>query len=335
MLLEDAEQITTGALFGAALTASGVFTPSIILEQFELKNFYMVQVFAVAVGSSALIMLAFDRTGLVQRPVRPNSPLGSHWLYGGNLLGGIMVGLGMNLTGACPGTVLVQLAQGIQSAWPAAVGALLGGVAYNHVSPMLLPHLRPQSMHTVKRTIPQAAHLPESMTYALLGTSVLGLLAITHGWLHASGPFSSVGGLAIGAAQAVSLLLTSGPVGVSTAYEDAGRYILQILHVDKTPKPSQVPKAIIFAAAMVAGSAAFGRMAISSSISPAGVYIPFWQALIGGFIMVFGARLGGGCTSGHGLSGMGALSVSSLVTVVGMFGAGILSRLSMTATLTV
>ncbi len=53
MLLEDAEQITTGALFGAALTASGVFLPSIILEQFELKNFYMLQVFATAVGTGS------------------------------------------------------------------------------------------------------------------------------------------------------------------------------------------------------------------------------------------------------------------------------------------
>ena len=56
MLLEDAEQIITGALFGAALTSSGVFLPSIILEQFELKNFYMLQVFATAVGSGAYVV---------------------------------------------------------------------------------------------------------------------------------------------------------------------------------------------------------------------------------------------------------------------------------------
>jgi uncharacterized membrane protein YedE/YeeE len=57
------------------------------------------------------------------------------------------------------------------------------------------------------------------------------------------------------------------------------------------------------------------------------VQIPFWQALVGGFMMVYGARLGSGCTSGHGLSGLGALSFSSLISVAGMFGTGIASRL--------
>ena len=38
---------------------------------------------------------------------------------------------------------------------------------------------------------------------------------------------------------------------------------------------------------------------------------------------VFGARLAGGCTSGHGLSGMGLLSTKSMVGVVCMFCTGI------------
>jgi len=42
--------------------------------------------------------------------------------------------------------------------------------------------------------------------------------------------------------------------------------------------------------------------------------------------MTFGARLGGGCTSGHGLSGLSAMSFSSLLTVGAMFGAGILTQ---------
>lgn len=274
-------------------------------------------------------MLALDKAGLVQRPVRPNSPLGFRWRYGSNFLGGAMVGTGMTLTGACPGTVLVQLAQGVPSARPTAIGALLGGIVYCYVSPKLLPHIRPQPTNIVKRTIPQASNIPESVTYAAVGISTIGLLAITQGWLRASGPWSSAGGLAIAGAQAVSLLLTSTPLGVSTAYEDAGRYILQVLHLDDSPRPSKIPKAIVLAAAIVAGSVAFGKTAVNSGFSPAEVYIPAWQALLGGFIMIFGARLGGGCTSGHGLSGVSALSMSSLVTLVGMFGAGILIRLLM------
>jgi uncharacterized membrane protein YedE/YeeE len=46
-------------------------------------------------------------------------------------------------------------------------------------------------------------------------------------------------------------------------------------------------------------------------------------AFVAGFLMLFGARLADGCTSGHGLSGMARLSVRSTVAVVAMFAGGI------------
>ena len=45
-------------------------------------------------------------------------------------------------------------------------------------------------------------------------------------------------------------------------------------------------------------------------------------AILGGCIMIFGARLAGGCTSGHGISGMAMLGPSSFITVGGMFVGG-------------
>lgn len=45
--------------------------------------------------------------------------------------------------------------------------------------------------------------------------------------------------------------------------------------------------------------------------------------------MVFGARLAGGCTSGHGISGMSTLSISSIVTVASIFSGGIALALMM------
>lgn len=46
-------------------------------------------------------------------------------------------------------------------------------------------------------------------------------------------------------------------------------------------------------------------------------------AFFGGFIMLVGARIADGCTSGHGLSGMAQLSVGSTVAVAAMFAGGI------------
>ncbi len=48
-------------------------------------------------------------------------------------------------------------------------------------------------------------------------------------------------------------------------------------------------------------------------------------AFLGGIIAMIGARMAGGCPSGHGLSGMMQLSVSSLVAFVMFFGVGILT----------
>ena len=44
----------------------------------------------------------------------------------------------------------------------------------------------------------------------------------------------------------------------------------------------------------------------------------------GGFLVGFGARYAGGCTSGHAITGLADLQVPSLVAVVGFFAGGLL-----------
>jgi uncharacterized membrane protein YedE/YeeE len=52
--------------------------------------------------------------------------------------------------------------------------------------------------------------------------------------------------------------------------------------------------------------------------------VPAWQGFVGGFLMIFGSRIGSGCTSGHGLSGMGLLILKSILAVPAMFLGGII-----------
>ncbi len=47
--------------------------------------------------------------------------------------------------------------------------------------------------------------------------------------------------------------------------------------------------------------------------------------LVGGFLVGFGARWAGGCTSGHAISGLSNLMLASLVVVVGFFIGGLIS----------
>jgi uncharacterized membrane protein YedE/YeeE len=49
------------------------------------------------------------------------------------------------------------------------------------------------------------------------------------------------------------------------------------------------------------------------------------DAFLGGFLIIFGARLAGGCTSGHIISGITQLAVSGLLFGAAVFGAGILT----------
>ena len=50
-------------------------------------------------------------------------------------------------------------------------------------------------------------------------------------------------------------------------------------------------------------------------------------AVLGGVLMAFGARLAGGCTSGHGISGALQLSVGSWIALVCFFVGGIVTAL--------
>jgi len=46
--------------------------------------------------------------------------------------------------------------------------------------------------------------------------------------------------------------------------------------------------------------------------------------VIGGFLVGFGARYAGGCTSGHAISGLSDLQIASLIAVVGFFIGGLI-----------
>lgn len=46
--------------------------------------------------------------------------------------------------------------------------------------------------------------------------------------------------------------------------------------------------------------------------------------IIGGFLVGFGTRYAGGCTSGHGITGLSSLQLPSLIAVIGFFIGGLI-----------
>ena len=282
----------------------------------------MLEVFLTASATSAIVLLAFEKFGIAQRQIRPNASLNWFSRYDANVLGGALVGIGMTLTGACPGTVVVQLATGVKSSIFVALGAVLGGSFYARWGNLLVANR--QSPLTTTETVGEKLNIDpmklflafEATCAALVGVATLVTPKGSYAWVH-----PVAGGLFIGGAQAASVFLTDTPLGVSTAYEQIGRYIWRALGQYCVAAPPSPPQSLIFALGILGGSAA-----LASYMPPAPVnvvHVSKLSAVLGGFVMVLGARAAGGCTSGHGISGLSAFSFSSLITVVAMFGGGI------------
>lgn len=64
---------------------------------------------------------------------------------------------------------------------------------------------------------------------------------------------------------------------------------------------------------------------ISGAPYPAPSAQPWWVALIGGVIVGIGVKMGSGCTSGHGVCGIGRLSMRSLTATVTFMVTGIVT----------
>lgn len=95
---------------------------------------------------------------------------------------------------------------------------------------------------------------------------------------------------------------------------------------------------LVFLAALAAGGAASAGLAGAFQPSFAlrgetyarlfGAGWPsLWPLVLGGFLVGFGTRMAGGCTSGHGLCGVSRFQRGSLLATCSFFGAGILTSL--------
>ncbi len=153
-------------------------------------------------------------------------------------------------------------------------------------------------------------------------------------------------GIVIGLLQVPAFLLVETALGASSSYVTVGGLLASLVdpaigRIDYVARHLAATGKNWWQVALVAGIAigAFASMRLSGArrhaISPAwgralasrSSGVRYAVAFIGGFIMLFGARLADGCTSGHGLSGVAQLAVSSTVAVAAMFAGGIATAL--------
>jgi len=118
-----------------------------------------------------------------------------------------------------------------------------------------------------------------------------------------------IGGALIGLAAAIYVLGLGRVAGVSG-----------ILGGLLRPRASEAPAQIAFVAGLIA--APLLMRAAGAPPPPLTIEASLPVLIVGGLLVGFGTRLGGGCTSGHGICGISRLSARSLFATVLFMAAG-------------
>lgn len=321
--------IIWGFAFGAVLQYARLNRFDTIAGMAVLQNLTIAKTISFAMGLGALLLQAEIYFGWAEYHVKP-------LILTGVIVGGLLFGIGMAILGYCPGTVVISLGQGNLDALAGIVGGVCGSlvfaIVYSSVTSMLGPDLGALSIRSL---LPgDAAFWVATSMMAIL---FMGVALFLHRlqpqgwrWLHAAM------GLAVLNMLLVLPAVAGHPMGASTAFP----YVATLLtgmgaesYWRKIAEPGAW-ELWFLAGAFLAGllfSLYQGTFRITSVPELWQRYYGgnsrkrFFWAFVGGFMLLFGARMAGGCTSGHIISGGMQLAVSSLLFAVAVFTAFLLT----------
>lgn len=117
--------LATGLVFGLALEKSRVFEPGIIVGQMQLRNFLMLKIFLAAVVTGLVVLAVMNGVFGVKLSLKP-------LLWKADIIGGLILGAGIVIAGACPGTSLAQLGAGYRDAIFVVLGGIAGALFYGY-----------------------------------------------------------------------------------------------------------------------------------------------------------------------------------------------------------
>jgi len=122
-----------------------------------------------------------------------------------------------------------------------------------------------------------------------------------------------LGGLLIGIGVTAIYLGTGIIAGASTFLETTLSYASDLPRFNRATYLASRDWRIAFVLGIVAGGAVYAL------VFQDGIWVTDvqpWRLAVGGVLVGVGTRLGKGCTSGHGICGVGSVSNTSLVNVV-------------------
>jgi len=299
----------------------------------RLEDYTVAKAIAVAVGVGAILLSIEIGLGFASLHVKP-------LLLAGIGIGGLIFGAGMAILGYCPGTLPVSLGEGSLDALIGIIGGVVGGIVYTLIQPSIQGMLGPD----LGKISLQSATGGGAFYYILVVVFGLALVAIafflnkierkkSYNWLYA--------GIGLAVLNCIVFLssLTNRVIGASTSYPYLGDSMTGLTDNDyfASTVKSGTWELIFLAGAMLSGlvislirkdfkiqliHTGWAKTEGNSSVKRI-----IW-AFVGGFIMLIGARMAGGCTSGHVISGGMQIAASSL-----LFGAFVFAGLLITGKL--
>ncbi|MFC5366250.1 YeeE/YedE family protein [Salinirubrum litoreum] len=122
----------------------------------------------------------------------------------------------------------------------------------------------------------------------------------------------AIGGLFVGLGVAIIYLASGIIAGASTFLETTLSYVSDLPRFNRGKYLRSRDWRVVFTVGIVGGAAIYALLfqdgAWTTAVQP-------WRLFAGGILVGVGTRLGKGCTSGHGVCGVGSASRTSLVNV--------------------
>lgn len=169
--------LAMGAIFGMALEKGRVCEAGVIVCQMQMSRHAMLKMFLTAVATG-LIVLSF-MVGFGFAKLSPKATL-----FAADIVGGAILGIGIVVAGACPGTVLAQIGTGYKDAIFTFVGGLFGALAFTYAEPTLLKPILNAGSYG-KLTLDQLIGLPFPTVALTFAAVLIGLLV----WLEKLQPW--------------------------------------------------------------------------------------------------------------------------------------------------
>jgi uncharacterized membrane protein YedE/YeeE len=120
------------------------------------------------------------------------------------------------------------------------------------------------------------------------------------------------GGMLIGAGVALLFVATGLIGGMSSFFSAAWSWVSGAPFFQEPKLVASRRWRLAYALGLIAGAALFVALGGPRTWTS----VPTWRLVAGGLLVGFGARLGGGCTSGHGICGLASLQLPSLLAVL-------------------